>query len=413
MRRHPDSSRTVAALLTLCALALGFPSAAQEPPPPPPPPAAPGAAPALSPQQLDSLVAPIALYPDPLLSQVLAASTYPLEVVEAARWLQQQSGLQGEALTEAARAQPWDPSVQALVVFPDVLHRLDENLPWTTSLGNAYLDQPQDVMSAVQRLRLQAQERGALVNNQAETVATVPTDTGQPAIDIEPANPEVIYVPSYNPVVIWGPAYYPYPVLYYPSAPEIVFGYGLVMPRYYHDWRGWRGWGWRWNWRDRSPVVNNGFFYRYRYRPTGGVASDTRTSPWAHDPGHRVGVPYRSPVTASRFGPVARGVAPAPPSPGGIRPAPAGRLGEATPGETRDRIGTRDARPLQAAPSRSPFAVDAPARTEIDSSRGRGSMWASPSVRPATPPPRVAMPARPPSPVRVAPAPAQRGPPHR
>ncbi len=256
MHRHRMSSlsRLVAALVALSVTAVTSYSRAQEPPP------GEQQAPGLPPEQLDSLVAPIALYPDPLLGQVLVASTYPLEIVEAARWLKQNPGLQGEALTDAARAQSWDPSVQALVVFPDVLNRLDENLRWTTDLGNAFLDQQQGVMDAVQRMRQQAQQRGALADNQAETVTTTTGDTGQAIIDIEPTNAEVIYVPSYDPAVIWGPAYYPYPVLYYPPGGAIVFGYGFVMPRYFHDWRGWRDWGWGWNWRERTVIVHNDFF---------------------------------------------------------------------------------------------------------------------------------------------------------
>jgi hypothetical protein len=385
-------------------MGLGFPTHAQEPTPGEQPP------PTLSPEQLDSLVAPIALYPDPLLSQVLAASTYPLEVVEAARWLKQNMGLQGEALTDAARAQPWDPSVQALVVFPDVLNRLDENLKWTTDLGNAFLDQQQDVMEAVQRMRQEAQQRGALANNQAETVTTSATDAGQPVIDIEPTNPEVLYVPSYNPTAIWGPAYYPYPVLYYPAAPAIVFGYGFVMPRYFHDWRGWHYWGWGWNWRQRSPVVDNSFFYRYRYRSGGYVHPDSRTSPWVHDPGHRVGVPYRSPATAGQFGVPPHAPVTAPPAFGPVRPTPPSRLPEARPGKTPERIGNRDARSLYNPRDRSPFNVDTRARAEIDSSRGRASMYSSPAFRPSSPPPRAAVPIarpNPPPPIHVSPAPAR------
>jgi hypothetical protein len=410
LQRHRMSafSRVTVALVTLSALAVGFPARAQEPAPPAPQ----QGAPALAPEQLDSLVAPIALYPDPLLSQVLVASTYPLEVVQAARWLKQNPGLQGEALAQAARDQSWDPSVQALVVFPDVLNRLDENLKWTTDLGNAFLDQQQDVMDAVQRMRKAAQDRGALANNQAETVITTTTDTGQPAIDIEPADPEVIYVPTYDPAVIWGPAYYPYPVLYYPSVPEIVFGYGLVMPRYYHDWRGWHDWGWGWNWRERTAIVNNNFFYRYQYRPGGFISHDARTSPWVHDPAHRVGVPYHSPVTANRFGAPTRSAVPAPPAFGGARPAPPSRLPEARPGQTRERIGSRDVTPLYSPRDRSAFGVDNRARAEIDSSRGRASIYNSRAIQPSRPPARLsAPPTRPsPPPIRLSPAPARSAP---
>ncbi|MGB6945163.1 MAG: DUF3300 domain-containing protein, partial [Bryobacteraceae bacterium] len=185
------------ALSVFCAALLilysgGAPLAAQQPPPQAaPPPLQP-----LSPDQLDNLVAPIALYPDGLLSQVLVASTYPLELVEAGQWLQQNPNLQGAQLVEAARQQNWDPSIQALVVFPDVIDRLTSNIRWTTDLGNAFLAQQADVMNAVQRLRAEARANGRLASNTEETVAT-DTEGGQTAIDIQPTNPNVVYVPDY------------------------------------------------------------------------------------------------------------------------------------------------------------------------------------------------------------------------
>jgi hypothetical protein len=172
------------------------------------------------PEQLDSMLAPIALYPDPLLSQILVASTYPLEVVEADRWLKQNPTLQGKALTEAAAKQSWDPSIQAMVLYPDVLKRMDENINWTTDLGNAFLAQQSDVMDAVQRLRQKAQQGGTLQNTPQQTVTTTTQDNTK-YIVIEPASPQVIYVPQYNPVVVYGasPAIYPYPAMYYPPPP--------------------------------------------------------------------------------------------------------------------------------------------------------------------------------------------------
>ena len=182
---------------------------AQQPPLPPPDQT-------LSPQQLENLVAPIALYPDPLLGQIMVASTYPLEVVEAFQWLQRSSGLTGSALTEAAQQQNWDPSVQALVVFPDVLKRLNDDVTWMTNLGNAFLAQQAEVMDAVQRLRQQAQQAGKLNSTPQETV-TASDQGGMQAIEIEPADPDVMYVPVYNPAWIWGPAlWYPYPGWYWP-----------------------------------------------------------------------------------------------------------------------------------------------------------------------------------------------------
>ena len=182
--------------------------------PPPPEQAPPGPAQPLSSDQLASLVAPIALYPDSLLSQILVAAGYPLEIVEAGQWLQQNRNLQGAQLVAAARQQNWDPSIQALVVFPDVLARLNSNIRWTTDLGNAFLAQQADVMNAVQRLRAQASQAGKLQSNSQVTVTTQ-TDGGQAAIEIQPADPEVVYVPVYNPAYFWGLSLYgPYPPLF-------------------------------------------------------------------------------------------------------------------------------------------------------------------------------------------------------
>jgi len=143
---------------------------------------------ALTADQLADLVAPIALYPDGLLSQALVASTYPLEVVEAQQWLRHNPTLRGTQLTDAAKQQSWDPSVQALVAFPDVLNLLTQNIRWTTDLGNAFLAQEPDVMAAVQRLRASSQANGRLTSTSQQTVSTE-TQGGQPAIVIQPANP--------------------------------------------------------------------------------------------------------------------------------------------------------------------------------------------------------------------------------
>jgi hypothetical protein len=151
----------------------------------------------LSADQLDSLVAPLALYPDPILSQVLVASTYPLEIVQASQWLNQNSSLSGKALADAAAQQPWDASVQALVMLPDLLHRLSKDIRWTSDVGDAFLAQEQDVMAAIQRMRQKAQQKGALQSNQQQTVNTT-TANGQNYIVIEPAQPEVVYVPQYD-----------------------------------------------------------------------------------------------------------------------------------------------------------------------------------------------------------------------
>ena len=203
----------------------------------------------LSPDQLDDLVAPIALYPDQLLSQVLVACTYPLEIVEAQQWLQRNNNLKGTQLMDAARQQNWDASVQALVAFPDVLGRLNQDVRWTTDLGNAFLAQQADVMSAVQRMRARAQANGRLSSSAQQTVTTE-TQGGQSAIEIQPANPDVIYVPYYDPMYVWGPpAWGYYPSLYYPA---FGFGFwpGINIGFCFGGWGGWGfgGWGWGWGW---------------------------------------------------------------------------------------------------------------------------------------------------------------------
>jgi hypothetical protein len=255
----------------------------------------------LTADQLDNLVAPIALYPDSLLSQVLVASTYPLELAEAGQWLQQNRNLQGPQLVDAARQQNWDPSIQALVVFPDVIERLNSNIRWTTDLGNAFLSQQADVMNAVQRLRADARAAGKLNSNTQETIAT-DTQGGQTVIEIQPANPQVVYVPAYNPEYIWGPpAYGYYPPLYYPEA---AFGFGFGPGIYigsFFGGLGWGGWGWGPNWFGCSIYENGFFFNHYGFRGFEGHGFGDRGT-WAHNPEHRLGVAYPNQGVANRFG---------------------------------------------------------------------------------------------------------------
>src|SRR6266481_4146385 len=172
-------------------------------------------APQLPSGELDSLVAPIALYSDPLLAQTLAASTYPLEIIQLQQWMDRNKNLTGKALADAVAKQPWDPSVQGLVEFPDVVQRMAGNVQWTTDLGNAFLAQESDVMDAVQRMRGKAESKGTLKTSSQQTVQTKTVQGGKQVITVEPANPEVVYVPSYDPAVVYGPPppaypYYPY-----------------------------------------------------------------------------------------------------------------------------------------------------------------------------------------------------------
>ena len=258
--------------------------------------------PLLAPNQLDGLVAPLALYPDPLISQVLVASTYPLEVVEAYQWLQRNPGLTGPALTQAAAAQNWDPSVQALVMFPDVLKRLNEDVSWTTNLGNAFLNQQADVMSAIQRMRVSAQQSGRLVSTPQQQVINT-TDAGQPVVQIVPTNPEVIYVPVYDPYWVWGPPiYYPYARWWYPPVHTgLFFGVGIGVGAFFGaGWGGWGGWGWHPGWGSHTIIVNNTFINRYNFNSR--FAGVRGPAVWSHDGFHRQGVPYTNQAVNQRFG---------------------------------------------------------------------------------------------------------------
>ena len=280
------------ALAVGCLLALIAP--AQEPPP--------NAAP-LSPAQLDTLVAPIALYPDSLLSQILAASTYPLEIVELQQFLQQNPGLQGEALMDAARNQGWDPSIAALAAFPDVVNNLNRDIRWTTDLGNAFLAHQADVMEAVQRMRAQAQTRGRLQSNNQITVENQ-TEDGQSAIVIVPANPQVIYVPEYDPAWVWGPPVVGYyPPVWYPSVGfGFGFGHGIYISSFFGGCCGWGGFGWGWqpHWFDHEIYENNYFFHRYGFDDYHGDGF-RGTGIWEHNADHRLGVPYANREVANRF----------------------------------------------------------------------------------------------------------------
>jgi hypothetical protein len=288
----------------ICVLLLfGFPAGvvfAQQPAPPAQPSAS---AQPLSPDQLDALVAPVALYPDALLSEVLVAATYPLEVAEAPQWLRQNQNLQGQQLMAAARQQNWDPSIQALVAFPDVINLLSSNIRWTTDLGNAFLAQQADVMSAVQRMRAQAKAAGKL-NSNAQEIVTTETQGDRTAIDIQPANPQVVYVPQYNPESIWGqPDYGYYPPLYYPD--YYGYGYGFGPGIYiggFFGGLGWGGWGWGPNWFNYSIFQNYYFFNHYGFRGFYGNGGFGGGGIWAHDPMHRLGVAYPNRGLAARYG---------------------------------------------------------------------------------------------------------------
>jgi Protein of unknown function (DUF3300) len=211
-----------------------------------------------SPAEFQQLLAPIALYPDSLVAQVLAASTYPAEVVEAERWMTQHKGLTAQQRADDVNQQSWDPSVKALMAFPSVLANMNKNLSWTTSLGQTYVQDPQEVMNAIQQLRHRAQTAGQLSSTSQQTVTT----QGQNIV-IQPVNPEVVYVPEYDPWLVYGPplvalpGWYPYPGLYL-GTPGIIFGLGIGIGAFAAFGWGWHHWGF--DWAHRRVVFNHNTF---------------------------------------------------------------------------------------------------------------------------------------------------------
>jgi len=291
---------------------------------PPPDQAQPAQAPTYSqetPEQLQQLVAPIALYPDSLVAQILAASTFPEQVVEADRWVQAHPDLKGDALAQAVDQEPWDPSVKALAAFPSVLGNMDKNISWASSLGDAYYNQQQDVMDAIQVMRQKAKQAGNLKSTPQQTVTN--DDYGD--IEIAPVGPDVVYVPAYDPWLIYGysilpwPGWYEYPGIWY-GGPYLSFGIGFGI-----GWFGGFGWGWGhwgWDWHHHYPIFDHHRYYsqsrtfynrNYYYRGggvRGGIHPGTTRPPAAAGP--RTGVFNRPGATARPFEgntPAARGYA--------------------------------------------------------------------------------------------------------
>jgi hypothetical protein len=264
-------------------------------------------------EQLDSLVAPIALYPDPLLAQVLAASTYPLEIVQLQQWLEKNKGLKDQALVNAVEKQPWDPSVQAMAPLPDVVKLLADDIQWTTDLGNAFLAQQNDVMDAVQRMRQKAQANGNLKTTEQQVVETKVIEN-KSVVVIEQASPQVVYVPSYNPTVVYGapPPAYPYPPIYYPppgyyaAGMAISFGLGVAMGAAFSGGWGW-GCGWGGSGHNDITINNNNSFNRNSINRGGNRTNVGAGGKWQHNPQHRGGAPYGDRATANKFGGNARG----------------------------------------------------------------------------------------------------------
>ena len=226
----------------------------------------------LKPAELDQLVAPIALYPDPLLAQVLMASAYPLDVVQAERWLEANKNLKGDALKAAVDKQPWDDSIKSLVATPDVLQLMSSKLDWTQKLGDAVVAQQADVMDAIQRLRTKAQANNKLQSTKEQKVSVQQVNNRQ-YIAIEPTDPDMMYVPYYDPGVVYGDWPYPeYPADYWPApgyigagllATGVAFGAGYALGR----WHGGNYWGGNFNWNNNN--INVG-------RPGGGAGANWR-----------------------------------------------------------------------------------------------------------------------------------------
>ena len=257
------------------------------------------AGPSLSTAQLEQLVAPIALYPDSLLAQVLMAATYPLEVVSAARWSKANPQIHGKDLDAAMQQQTWDASVKSLTAFPQTLQMMNEKLEWTEKLGDAFLDQQKDTMDAVQRLRAKAHAQGNLVSSKEQSVK-VESGSGSTyqTIIIEPAQPDVVYVPVYSPTVVYGAWPYPaappyewYPPGYAVAGNIMSFGLGLAV--------GNALWGdFDWHHGDVNINVNDYRRYTHNSLPANWNANG---GAWRHDPQHRRGVPYNNPAVANRY----------------------------------------------------------------------------------------------------------------
>ncbi len=291
---HSNGARIAACAALVAFAAAGF-SVAQTTPAPaasPPPGAAPAQAGAktFSQEQLDQLLAPIALYPDGLLAQVLMAATYPIEIVTAERWVKANPGLKDKALQDALEKQPWDASVKSMAAFPQVLTMMSEKLDWTQQLGDAFLAQKEDVAATIQNLRAKASKEGNLKDTKEQKIVTEQAAT-QTIIKIEPANPQVVYVPTYNPTVVYGTWWYPaYPPYYYYPPGYVAAGvaWGFVAGA-----AAGAIWGnYNWHGGDVNIDVN-----RYNNFNKTNISNGN----WNHDASHRGAVPYKDQGVAQKY----------------------------------------------------------------------------------------------------------------
>src|SRR5262247_1298531 len=313
------------------------------------------------PEELEAIVAPIALYPDPLVAQVMMASTYPLEVIQAARLMKSKPELKDAALNEELKKYDWDDSVKSLCSFPQILALLNEKIDWMQKLGDAFLGQRKDTMDAIQRLRAKAQAQGNLKSNEQQKVIVEdappapPPQPGQPApaeqpaqqtiIKIEPANPQVVYVPSYNPTVVYGawppayPPYYPYPPGYAWGAAALSFGVGMAVGAAV-----WGGCNWGHGDVDIDVNKNNNFTNNVNNsnranqiknnRAQGGQGQGGKQN-WQHNPENRKGAQYRDKATQQKYN---RGGSPS----AGTRDSYRGREGAGGAGQLGPSAGTRE-----------------------------------------------------------------------
>jgi hypothetical protein len=400
----------VAAALTVAQVQLA--ALAAEPAAPAAAPAAAAAEqPAFSPEQIEQMVAPVALYPDALLAQVFMSATYPLEIVQAARWVKKNESLKGEALDAALRDQGWDPSVKTLVLFPTVLQRMNDNLDWTQDLGDAFLAQEQEVMDTVQRLRQEAQKTGALKDTPQQKVV-VEKET----IIVEPAEPQTVYVPTYDPSAVYGqpaPAQPYYPTVYQqPVATTsttdsaVAFGTGALVgglltaaimwdddddwdgyhvwhhgPGYWdNDWPGPRYGSGDWNnWRGDTNI--NGDVCVGRCTSIEKNEWKRQANNFQHNPEHRGGVKYRDGAqVAARHPEVSR-----PRQPGGIdRDAARGKERPTTLPATADRRpGTGERPGAGARPAERPKAAGAERARPTDRPQAGGGDRPGAGAKPA------------------------------
>jgi uncharacterized membrane protein YgcG len=286
---------------------LGVAVHAQTPPPQAPPAAGASAqnASGFSTEQLDQMLAPIALYPDTLLSQVLMAATYPSDVADAAKWSKAHPDMKGDAATTAVQEQPWDPAVQAMAAFPQVLQMMGDKIDWTQNLGDAFLASPKDVLDSAQRLRAKAQQQGNLkTSEQQKVVVEQAPQTQQTVIKIEPANPETVYVPAYNPTTVYGTWPYPaYPPYYYPPSPYYYPGYvpGAALASGIMWGIGFAAVGSLWgncNWGGGDININAN---KYNNINRNKQIDRSQTS-FKHNAENRRGTPYRDQRSQQQFG---------------------------------------------------------------------------------------------------------------